>query len=225
MNEHDHVIIGYGEVGTSLSEVLQEHYEVFVHDPEKKLILTPSEYAGCVLHICIPYSSSFYKHVKLYQKEFLPAITIVHSTVPVGTCDKLDVVHSPVRGKHPHLAEGIKTFVKYFGGKDAKDAAHIFERIGISAYCTKKARTTEALKLWDTTQYGILIMLNKRIHQWCEENDVDFDIVYTEANKTYNAGYSKLGTPNVVRPYLEYMEGEIGGHCIRPNAEMLGEEL
>jgi UDP-N-acetyl-D-mannosaminuronate dehydrogenase len=137
----------------------------------------------------------------------------------------LGIVHSPIRGVHPNLAKGIKTFVKYFGGKDAKKAASIFSRLGIKTKVFKEAKTTEALKLWDTTQYGRLIMLEKEIHEWCKENKVDFKAVYTEANKDYNEGYTKLGRPEVVRPYLKHVEGPIGGHCVTPNAKLLGKSL
>jgi hypothetical protein len=34
------------------------------------------------------------------------------------------VVHSPVRGVHPYLYEGIKTFVKYIGA-DNKEAGNM----------------------------------------------------------------------------------------------------
>jgi UDP-N-acetyl-D-mannosaminuronate dehydrogenase len=135
------------------------------------------------------------------------------------------VVHSPIRGVHPHLAKGIKTFVKYFGGKKAKEAAKVFERLGVKTKVFKDARTTEAIKLWDTSQYGRLIMLEKEIHQWCKENKIDFDAVYTQANKDYNTGYVALGRPEVVRPYLKHMPGPIGGHCVTPNSKLLGIKL
>lgn len=213
-----HLIVGYGEVGKALHEVLDEALYV---DP----IL------GCtwdgsfvdVVHISIPYSDKFNEIVEDYKT--FGNLVIVHSSVPVETCDSLGVVHSPIRGVHPYLAEGIRTFVKYFGGERATEAALIFAKLGLNVKIFDKARTTEALKLWDTTQYGRLIMMEKEIHQWCLDHNIDFDSIYTEANRDYNEGYTKLGMQHVVRPYLKHMEGPIGGHCVMPNTKLLGVEL
>lgn len=211
-----HLIVGYGEVGKAIHKVIGKAY---IADFEK---ITWKGEDVDVIHICIPYSKDFNRIVREWREI---GLVIVHSSVPVGTCDKLKVVHSPIRGVHPHLAKGIRTFVKYFGGKNAEKAAHIFMRLGITTYIFDKAKTTEALKLWDTTQYGRLIMLEKEIHAWCKKNKVDFDAVYTMANRDYNEGYMKLGRPEVVRPYLKHMEGPIGGHCVLPNAKLLNIKL
>jgi hypothetical protein len=97
----------------------------------------------------------------------------------------------------------------------------IFEQLGIKTRTYENARTTEALKLWSTTQYGRMIMLEKEIYEWCQENDVDFDAVYTQHNQDYNEAYLKLGRPDVVRPWLKHIPGPIGGHCVLPNAKLL----
>ncbi len=62
------------------------------------------------------------------------------------------------------------------------------------------------------------------IHEFCQRNQLNFDDIYTHANKTYNKGYLKLGRPEVVRPYLNYSGFKIGGHCILPNAQLLKSE-
>src|SRR3990167_9140741 len=214
-----HIIIGIdGEVGTGLLKFLCKKTDVWGIDKKE---YPPYPESVDVMHICIPYSKYFKDQVFLYKNRFKPNMIIVHSTVPVGTCDKLKVIHSPIRGVHPNMAKGIKTFVKYFGGKDAMKAALMFKKYGCKVLSTNKARDTEALKLWDTAQYGWQIVLMKEIHRWCKENRVDFDFVYRIANAHYNDGYKKLGRPEVVRPFLFYKKGKIGGHCIIPNLEML----
>lgn len=211
------LIIGHGEVGSALHKVLGKAMYVDGHSE------TWDGNRVDVCHICIPYTDDFNKTIFTYAG--ICDLMIVHSSVPVGTCDPLGVVHSPIRGVHPNLAGGIRTFVKYFGGKNAEKAARIFRRLGIKTRVFKEARTTEALKLWDTTQYGKLIMLEKEIYKWCKDHDIDFDTIYTQANKDYNEGYRKLGRPEVVRPYLKHIEGPIGGHCVLPNAKLLGIKL
>lgn len=213
-----HLIIGHGEVGQAIHKVLGK--AVFFDNSGKcTWKATPVD----VTHICIPHNSHFSEIVASYFE--YTKLIIVHSTVPVGTCDKLGVVHSPIRGVHPKLERGIRTFVKYFGGKNAGKAAKIFSDLGIKTRVFKEAKTTEALKLWDTTQYGRLIMLEKEIHTWCVKNKVDFNAIYREANKDYNEGYIKLGRPEVVRPWLKHMEGPIGGHCVVPNSKLLKVKL
>ena len=66
-----------------------------------------------------------------------------------------------------------------------------------------------------------MITLQKEIHDYCKKNKVDFDIIYTLGNSTYNDGYRKLGRPEVARPYLKHMDGPIGGHCVIPNAHLI----
>lgn len=212
-----HLIVGYGEVGKALHKIIGDAY---IQDPKHT---TWNREDVDVVHICIPWSSRF-RWETISYKIFSPLI-IVHSSIPVGTCDALGVVHSPIRGVHPHLEEGIRTFVKYFGGKGAKEAAKIFSDLDIRTRWYEKAKTTEAIKLWDTTQYGKLIMLEKQIYKWCQENEVDFKEVYQSANKDYDEGYIKLDRPEVVRPYLKHVEGPIGGHCINENAKLLKVKL
>jgi UDP-N-acetyl-D-mannosaminuronate dehydrogenase len=212
-----HVIWGYGEVGKAVHKVIGKALW------NNKQEGTWNGEMGDVAHVCFPYSNEFKDHVRFIKNGF--PLVIVHSSVPVGTCDKLGVVHSPIRGVHPNLEQGIRTFTKYFGGKDARKAAKIFSDLGLKTKVYKDAKTTEALKLWDTTQYGRLIMLEKEIYAWCKKHKVDFDAIYTEANQSYNKGYTKLGMAHVVRPWLKHMEGPIGGHCVLPNVKLLGVKL
>ena len=192
-----HLIVGYGQIGQAIHKVLGEAVWVSKNNPGT---YTPKKDNIDVVHICFPFTEKikFYSEVAQYQE--IAPLVIVHSTVALGTCDAIEVVHSPVRGVHPNLEKGIRTFVKYFGGKQAKQAAKIFEDLGIKTKVYDYARTTEAIKLWDTTQYGFLIVLEKMIYEWCKRNKVDFDEVYTNANKDYNEGYIKLGRQEVVDP-------------------------
>ena len=222
----NHLIIGYGEVGRGLAEVLKKGSNVWILDPYKRFNKNdswPKKFDA--VHICFPFSKKFLKAVWDLKKKHKHDVLIIHSTVPVGISDKLGAVHSPIRGDHPRLARAIKIFVKYVGGKNAKKAAKLFERYGIKTKLLKNARDSEALKLWDTTQYGWMIILNKEIWDWCQKNRINFDMVYRDANQTYNAGYLDLGKNNVIRPVLKYMPGPIGGHCVIPNCNLLDSSI
>lgn len=208
------LVVGLGEVGLAIQSILK----CDGHDPIKK-ISSSGRYN--VLHICFPYFDGFEKQVEEYKNQFGADLVIIHSSVAIGVSSKIGAVHSPIRGVHPNLEKSIRTFVKLFGGPKAKEASKIFESFGVKTLTTEKSENTEAMKLWDTTQYGAMIMLNKEIYEFCQKNNLDFDVVYTEANKSYNEGYVKMGMPFVVRPYLKHMEGKIGGHCVIPNSHLL----
>lgn len=212
------LVIGLGEIGGAIRTIV--HADGYDSRED-------SDLAGewDVLHVCFPYSDTFVASVRAYQKYTKAELVIVHSTVPVGTCDAEGWVHSPVRGIHPHLEQGIRTFVKFFGGTRAHEGAKIFRDQGIKTMTSLEARETEALKLWDTTIYGWNILLEKAIKAYCEKNGLDFSTVYTLANATYNDGYARLGRPEFTKYVLKDFPGAIGGHCVRENWELLDDPI
>jgi hypothetical protein len=210
------IICGAGEIGQSLFAVLKEKYEeTYIRDIENLEVGDVD-----VLHICFPYSKKFVEYVKGYQKQYNPKYTVIHSTTPVGTTTKCNAYHSPVRGIHPHLERSLKTFIKYLAPK-SPELKEYFEDVGIRIRMVNKPETTEAAKLWCTTQYGMNIILEKEIQKYCKDNDVDFNIVYTDCNSSYNEGYEKLGFGKFRKYTIDHVEGEIGGHCVKENAHIL----
>ncbi len=223
-------ILGYGEVGQAIAK--------FYKNPKIKDLKRDDGLKGVeVLHICVPWSRNFINIAKKEIKDASPKLVIIHSTVALGTTKQLIsslpeklkmIVHSPIRGIHPYLHKGVKTFVKYIGAENrqaAELAKRHLEGLGIKTKIFLPSATTEALKLWDTTQYGWMIILNKEIKKWCDRRGLNFEAIYTEANDSYNEGYRKLGRPEVNRPYLKYMSGKIGGHCVISNCQLLDSEI
>lgn len=218
----NHMVIGMGEVGKAIFDVLSCGVDYKVGWQDVRSCEVPFNGRAHALHVAIPDSPNFVSNVRRYIDAYNPSIVIVHSTVPVGTCDANDWIHSPIRGVHPNIARGIMTFVKYFGGLRSDEAAEIFSELGVNTVAIPMARDCEAAKLWDTTQYGWMIVLAKAIHAWCEANNADFDFVYREFNRSYNEGYHAMGRPEVARPFLRHVPGPIGGHCVIPNLPLLG---
>jgi hypothetical protein len=212
-----HCVVGLGEIGSALKTIFKADGE----DPFKNEFAEERHYE--FLHIAFPFNDSFVKSVEDYQKKYTPKYTIIHSTVPIGISELCDANHSPVRGVHPNLVDGILTFKKFVGGPDCWEIASEFKKFRISCMCVRESKQTEALKLIDTTQYGVMIMVEKQIHKFCEENKLDFNLIYTLANETYNEGYTKLFRPEVVRPYLKHFDEPLKGHCILENAILLRE--
>tara|TARA_Y100000034_G_scaffold133520_1_gene199196 strand:- start:823 stop:1548 length:726 start_codon:yes stop_codon:yes gene_type:complete len=217
-------IIGYGEIGKAVEKLYPG--PVLIKDLDRDDGLEGVE----VLHICIPYSDSFIDCVQTYIQEYKPLYTIIHSTIPPTTTEKLvdltgeRVVHSPVRGVHPDLLEGLLTFEKYVGADfDCFDVLEHLNSLGIKTKLVS-SKTSELAKLLSTTYYGMCIAWHGEMKEMCDELGVDFEEAATNWNNGYNEGYNKLGMGNVTRPVL-YPPKKIGGHCIIPNAIMLRDYL
>ena len=222
-------IVGHGQVGQAVAKLYSEtdtskswfsFDKILIYDPYQGMMDDISEVD--ILNVCIPYTRDFVSIVK-----DLPTpnwYTVIHSTVPVGTTEKFGhkFLHSPVRGVHPNLYEGLKTFVKFIGGDEQLAQAYSghLKTLGVETHICKDAKTTELSKLADTTYYGLCIAFTSDMKKLCDEYDLDFMEVMTKYNNTYNEGYKKLGKPNVVRPVL-YPTDKIGGHCVIPNAKLL----
>ena len=222
-------IVGHGQVGQAVAKLYTEtdttktwfsFDKILIYDPYQGMLDDISDVD--ILNVCIPYTKDFVSIVK-----DLPTpnwYTVIHSTVPVGTTEKFGhkFLHSPVRGVHPNLYEGLKTFVKFIGGDDQLAEAYSghLKTLGVETHICKDAKTTELSKLADTTYYGLCIAFTSDMKKLCDEYDLDFMEVMTKYNNTYNEGYKKLGKPNVVRPVL-YPTDKIGGHCVIPNAKLL----
>ena len=224
MANNKSIIIGAGEVGKSLYKVLESAYgkNVLLRDKEQLYIDSIS-----FLNICYPYSDSFIKDTKNYIAQYKPSIaTIIHSTVPVGTTRKCGkaCVHSPIHGKHPSLADGIKTFAKYVGGENpvvVYSVRYYLETAGITTKMVSSPEASELSKILCTTYYGWNIIFAKEVAAICEEMNLPFKEVYADWNKEYNKGYAKLGMEQFVRPVLEPVKGRCGGHCVVQNCDLL----
>ena len=215
-NNQIDIIIGAGEVGKSLFEVLSPYYSVKLIDREIVHFAENSR----ILHICFPYSPKFIDEVKKYKEKYKPEFTIIHSTVPIGTSRKCGAIHSPVIGMHPFLAESIRTFTKFIGGERGSEIVDYFRRAGIKVYLFDKSETTELMKILDTTFYGLCVEYTKEVKALCQQYEIPFE-AWTIWTENYNRGYQKLGYPEYTRPNLVPIMKKIGGHCVMPNCQLL----
>ena len=220
-------VMGMGEVGKAVCEIYGDKDTISTCDVDYCDNMEKIK----VLHVCIPYSESFHQTVKSFLLKYNPMLTYIHSTVEPLTTKKLIsetqkiIVHTPIRGIHPHLYDGIMNFINYVGCESISDghiAARHLTHYGIKAHVSCPSVNTELGKLMSTTYYGLCISYHNEMKKWCKHFGADFSIASTHFNQTYNKGYTKLGRINVVRPILSPPKDEkIGGHCIIPNAEIL----
>src|SRR5262252_1893008 len=110
------VVVGLGEVGKPLFELISKYHGVLGVD-----ITLPSNLPTNidVLHICYPFQiRDFVGECARYIDMFKPELTIINSTVAVGTTRKVAeragtaVTYSPVRGKHTRMLQELVHYKK-----------------------------------------------------------------------------------------------------------------
>lgn len=215
------LVIGMGEVGKGLFDVLTAHESVAALDKDPEVI----GYKINILHICFPYSDKFSEYVKKYIKLYNPELTIVYSTVPIGTCEKLKVVHSPVEGKHPSIGLSIQNSARWLGSSDRKllnKAEKLWKKF-VPVRRMESANFTEWLKLRSTSKYGINLVWTDYEDSVSKKLGMDYSAV-RQFDLDYNQMYLRLGMPDYQRYILNPPNGKIGGHCVRENAMLLNED-
>ena len=238
------VIIGLGEVGSSWFKVTSEgsNFDIIGIDLKgnKERRIEDKVKGETVLHVCTPFFDGFEEASSRYISEYSPDLVVVNTSSRVGTTRSIyelanvETVHIPVRGVHPDIDKGIKTFVNAIGPVNdlsAKLAGDYLDQLGITHETFHSPEETEMAKLLDTSYYGWNILFTKQVFDLCEEYGLDFNNVYTRFNQTYNEGYAKLDKANVIRPVLVPPQqfnkklgvdnNHVNGHCVLTNLEIL----
>jgi len=209
------LVVGLGEVGRPLYEVISDHFEVVGID------IKPVEFSdSCeIMHICFPFQiPGFVDQCAEYVKKYQPKLTVINSTVSPGTTRSVyqktgkAIAYSPVRGKHIKMREELLHYVKFVGGIDpesSQKAAEHFQAVGMKTKILSSLETTELAKLTETTYFGLLIAWSQELERYCDQLCANYDEVYSIFDEI---GYL---------PPVKYFPGVIGGHCVMPNIEIL----
>jgi len=221
MKKVNSIVIGLGEVGSSLKAVISEHYETAGVD------FNSAHPGSCeYLNICIPYDNDFVNTVNAYVEEFKPALTIVHSTVPVGTTKKIkgQAVHSPVRGKHPNIQDGLRCYVKFIGynTQDAKILAENYAGKVFDCCYIENTDFTEFMKIQSLAKYCAYLGIADEIAGLCNAIGMDYDLTKLW-DKTQNEQVHKF-YQDMELPLLDPPNNKIGGHCVLPVTKILVED-
>lgn len=218
------VLIGYGEIGKGVYEVFSPDNKIDIHDPALGKTVKPKDYD--IMLVTIPYSDKFVEIIRQYQADYSPRVTIIFSTVAIGTTAKLPgAVHSPVEGKHPDLAESIRIMARYVGGVNEDNStvlAEFFKDFPI-VYTLPKPEWTEFLKLASTSLYGINIEFARYRKEVADDLDMPYYLV-KQFDVDYNLLYTRMGLQQFQRYILDPPEGNTGGHCIVPNSKILDKQ-
>lgn len=210
-------VVGLGEVGRPIFELVSKHHEAVGVD-----VAVPA--VGVqrvdVMHVCYPFEiRDFVGETARYIERFSPNLTLINSTVGVGTTRAVAtrtgaaVVHSPVRGKHARMREELLNYTKFVGAMDpasGRSAAKHLESIGMRTSILSSPEATELAKLTETTYFGLLIAWSHDVERYCDKLGLDYDEI--------TSFYEGIG----FLPPIRYFPGVIGGHCVMPNIEILG---
>lgn len=216
MKQPKTLVVGLGEVGGALAEVLERRQPVLKHDIERREFNEPIG----VMHICVPFQSraQFEKIACEYLERFKPDLTIINSTVLPGTTraisekTKSAVAYSPVRGKHVKMAQDLFHYHKFVAAAQpewAERAEAHFREHGMKTRRVGKPETLEVAKLGETTYFGVIIAFAQEFNRYVEKVGGD----YSEACGFFDE-VSFL-------PRQRYFPGFIGGHCVVPNIDLL----
>ena len=218
------LIIGYGEIGQAVKQSVA--LDAFTYDIQDE----QSEIAhASILHICFPYSDTFVEDVQDYIRRYNPLHIIIWSTVPIGTTKQIDdrAVHSPVEGVHSVLGQSIMTMVRWLGVNDGLEGdffGDYFHERNMEYYVVPDSDFTEFLKLRSTAKYGVNLVWTD--YEAKVANEIGMPVELLKAfDYDYNELYKELGLPQYQRYLLDPPNGKIGGHCIRPNAELLDKQF
>ncbi len=215
-NDNRVVIVGLGEIGRPLFELISRRHNaigVDIAPPVGKI-----EQAA-VLHLCFPFEiEDFVGEATRYIEMFKPGLTIINSTVAVGTTRAIAeragtaVVNSPVRGKHARMLDELGKYTKFIGAMDAqvgRRAAEHFASIGMKTMLLSSPEATELAKLTETTYFGLMIAWAQEVERYCDQAHVDYEEV--------TSFYDEIK----FFPPVKYFPGIIGGHCVMPNIGIL----
>ena len=135
-------------------------------------------------------------------------------------------MHSPVRGQHPKMQEGLKTYTKFIGWdtltqEKAGIVREYFEGAGMPSKLIAGTTTTELGKLLALCRYGINVAFTREQEQLCKKFDVDYTAAITLFETSRNEGLKKMDMEYLRQPVLYPFIDHIGGHCTVEDMQIL----
>ena len=222
------VILGMGEVGSTLFDLLSERGfdcigKDIVKSKEKNTDRPIKE--PKFLHVCLSGELEAFEKITLDEIKKLdkPNTVIIHSTVKPGTTKKIQektsvpIFYSPVRGVHSRFLEDMKRYTKFVASDLAVSEeikSYIKQRFQKIQWMSNTKTAEFAKILVDTSYYGWLINYAQITEMICKKEKIDFDEMWKFADEIQQF----LGN----RPKM--FPGIIGGHCVMPNLNLIDYE-
>jgi len=219
------LVIGLGEVGMALYEIIKESNEYEVYGLDLTISLNqqiPSKID--IMHICYPYINNiFVKSVIQYVGLYNPELLIINSTIKPRTISEISkrcqckIAFSPFFGTHrgkEYFKNEIKYYGKFVGGIDeesTKLTMEHFNKISIFTIGTKSPLEAEIIKLYCTTYYGMIVALSQEFQRFSRSMGADFEEVVKGISYLHSKAFNKPPA---------YPDA-IGGHCVLPNMDII----
>jgi UDP-N-acetyl-D-mannosaminuronate dehydrogenase len=208
-------VAGMGEIGAPIASILGDHYDLIEIDVDRQWSPVPV----VALHVCYPFQviPDFESVTRAYIDQLSPRLTIVHSTVRPGTCERLHtedhpVAYSPVRGKHARMREDLLHYQKFVASPSARCRDEVTEHLAVAGLHVRAYPETTGLelaKVLETSYFGILIAWAQEMSRFAGSLGCSFDDLWDFFEEV---------------PYLpstRFFPGLIGGHCVLPNIQIL----
>jgi UDP-N-acetyl-D-mannosaminuronate dehydrogenase len=228
------VIVGLGEIGEPILQLISKTVTVVGYDTNPKLVNKKKfekyyKLETSFLHICIPFSEKFIENVISLSKKFSPESIVIHSTISPGTTYKLQsllsipVIYSATRGVHKRMLYDLKRYTKFYAIESSaprkKWASHSYSKLmnkaGVMTKQMSSPITLELAKIVvDTSYYGWLINYAQLSNMIAIKHNVNYDEMWSFADDIHKF----LGN----RPKM--FPGFIGGHCVIPNLDLINDE-
>jgi UDP-N-acetyl-D-mannosaminuronate dehydrogenase len=207
------LVIGLGEVGGPLLEILRSRHQTAGRDLDDRAF-----HGVQIIHLCFPFGSGFVSAASRYVSLYEPEVVVVNSTVVPGTTRAIQektgvpAVYSPVRGKHARMKEELRHYRKFVAGTSADAVARVedhFTAVGLTTQRMSSFESLELAKLLETTYFGVLVAWAQEMDRFAGAVKVDY--------------WETLGFFEEVDffPSVGFEPGYIGGHCVIPNLELL----
>ena len=235
MNKTKDIVLGLGEIGNPLLQLMSKKNLVLGYDLNEKLmdVTKFKKYSSLdvsFMHICIPFTKNFVATVVGYYKKFKPKCIVIHSTIKPNTTKQIQeklpipIMYSAIRGVHKRMLHDLKRYKKFYAidknAPNEKWASSTFEKImkssGITTKRMSKPITLELAKIvCDTSYYGWLITYSQISNVVAIKNDVDYDEMWSFSDEIHKFLSN--------RPKM--YPGFIGGHCVIPNLQLIDNDL
>jgi len=223
------LIIGVGEIGGGLRDLFTERgRDVCGFDLNPDRCFGRPEHIQ-LIHICIPYTSTFVDEVQRYVQKWRPQGVVLHSTVQPGTTKLLHedrrispLVYSPIRGVHARMAFDLKRYVKFYSSYPPTDDSLFCEcfqedcGLTIDRFSTPFALETAKI-LIDSSYYGWIIAYGQLVDKLCVGQGLAYDELWKFADQIHEF----LGN----RPKTYVDPQGIGGHCVLQNLDLIEDML
>jgi len=207
------LVIGLGEVGRPLLEILSGTHQAAGRDVEDRPF-----HGVRILHLCFPFGPDFVSAAHRYVSRYRPEVVVVNSTVVPGTTRAIQratgtpAVYSPVRGKHARMTAELRRYRKFVAGTSEAAVAAVeghFAAAGVPTQRMSSFETLELAKLLETSYFGVLVAWAQEMDRFAASVDAD----YWETL----AFFEEIG----FFPPVGFEPGFIGGHCVMPNLDLL----